>query len=303
MDLIVQFGDPQNITPSDLDGVVVRYPFTVTYPGKDARKDKVVQHQIDVWISGTLYSMWGFGRFFLQHQPMEAIKTLFQFAKEEVVSKLKSGTLKDHEEIKLFTSSELKENPYDVEKIKYPSEPSFVVSVENSTAKKRKATEFTDWNDLIKKGENNFVEFKSSLRYCYREEKKMDYIEKAIAKTINAFLNSEGGNLFIGVDDNGNILGLDNDFKTFGKNNSKDRFLLKFDNIIRDYLGNENITDIEGQFIQVENREIFWVKVQPSSRPVFMKGGSNEEFYVRGSASSQPYEMREALDYIERHWS
>lgn len=178
----------------------------------------------------------------------------------------------------------------------------FLIDLE-SKEQDGEVTEEINWKDIINKGENNFIEFKSSLRYCYREKKAMKYIEKTIAKTINAFLNSEGGKLFIGVDDEGIILGLENDFKTFGNNNSKDVFQLKFDNIIKDYLGNENITDIGGQFIKVNNKDLFLVEVQKSSRPVFMKDSGKEEFYVRASASSQPYGMREAIDYIERHWS
>src|SRR5690606_35352644 len=47
------------------------------------------------------------------------------------------------------------------------------------------------WFDTIKNGENNFTEFKSTMRYCLREKKPMPYIEDSILKTINAFLNSE----------------------------------------------------------------------------------------------------------------
>src|SRR5699024_10427977 len=97
----------------------------------------------------------------------------------------------------------------------------------------------TSWSEFFKKGENNFVEFKSTLVYDLRQKKPMKYIEHNIAKAIAAFLNSEGGQLFVGVDDDGNVLGLEQDFSLSGEKGEKDGFLLKFDNIIRDYLGNE----------------------------------------------------------------
>ena len=50
---------------------------------------------------------------------------------------------------------------------------------------------------LIRGGEGQFVEFK----------KKANHPEK-IVKEVVAFANSEGGNLFIGVDDNGSLSGL-----------------------------------------------------------------------------------------------
>jgi hypothetical protein len=166
-----------------------------------------------------------------------------------------------------------------------------------------KAKEESPWKELIKKGENNFVEFKSSLRYCLREQKPMKYIEHAIAKTISAFLNSEGGTLFIGVDDAGEIQGIKNDFSTFGKKNSKDAFLLYFDQLIKNYLGNEFNADIRNQFIQVNEEEIFIVEVSASNKPVYLYADGKQEFFVRGSASSQPYSMREAVEYINKHWS
>jgi predicted HTH transcriptional regulator len=178
----------------------------------------------------------------------------------------------------------------------------FLIELENKETIGEETRVQINWKELIEKGENNFVEFKSSLRFCLREKKPMKYIEHSIAKTINAFLNSEGGRLFIGVDDDGKILGLHYDFSMLENDNSKDSFLLKFDNIIRDYLGKENLTDIKGSFITIDDKEIFAVEVNPSSEPVFMKFENKEEFYVRGSASSQPYSMQEALDYINRHW-
>lgn len=121
MNVQVQFGEPRDITPGDLDGVIVRFPFSVTKPGQGARKDITTEHRIDVGISGTLYSIWGFGRFHDPRIPDAAIKTLFQFGKEEVERKVKEGTLEDHQELRLYTSSQPNENPYDVTKIESPS--------------------------------------------------------------------------------------------------------------------------------------------------------------------------------------
>jgi predicted HTH transcriptional regulator len=42
-------------------------------------------------------------------------------------------------------------------------------------------------------------------------------LEKVIAKTIAAFMNSAGGTLFIGVDDEGYPVGLQNDYGTLKK--------------------------------------------------------------------------------------
>ena len=111
------------------------------------------------------------------------------------------------------------------------------------------------WRDFLDKGEDNFTEFKSSLRYCLRQNKPMDYIEHGILKTINAFLNSEGGTLIIGVDDVGNVLGLDNDYNSFSKI-GKDGFLLHFDNLIINALGKEQQADLNIKFCATKSTPI-----------------------------------------------
>jgi len=75
----------------------------------------------------------------------------------------------------------------------------------------------SDWQVIIDKGENDLIEFKSSLRWDYRQDKVNKALETVIVKTISAFLNTEGGMLFIGIDDDGNTLGLENDYITLSK--------------------------------------------------------------------------------------
>ena len=66
----------------------------------------------------------------------------------------------------------------------------------------------TSTQELILKGENERVEFKSTLRWNLRAEKKDKAITHASLKTIAAFLNTDGGILLIGVADEGTLLGL-----------------------------------------------------------------------------------------------
>ena len=48
-------------------------------------------------------------------------------------------------------------------------------------------------------------EFKQTFSLDVKKGSKEKYIEKAALKTIGAFLNTEGGDLLVGVDDDGNI--------------------------------------------------------------------------------------------------
>ena len=158
------------------------------------------------------------------------------------------------------------------------------------------------WESVLKTGENNFIEFKSTLRYCLRNDQPEKYIEFSIAKTLNAFLNSEGGTLIIGVDDVGDVLGLDHDIASFD-NKGKDGFLLHFDNMINSYLGKEQHADISISLESIEDKDICVVEVSASNKPVFINKDDEKQFYVRNSASSQPYDMSEAVEYINKHWT
>ena len=159
----------------------------------------------------------------------------------------------------------------------------------------------TDWQVIIDKGENDLIEFKSSLRWDYRQEKINKALETVIVKTISAFLNTAGGMLFIGVDDDGNTLGLDYDYKSMSKN-SRDGFLLTLTNLINQNLGKSTHKFISINIISINEKDICIVNIEKSDKPVFLGKNEKEEFYIRASASSQPLGMRESYKYISSHW-
>ncbi|MEI7962057.1 MAG: ATP-binding protein, partial [archaeon] len=66
--------------------------------------------------------------------------------------------------------------------------------------------------EIIANGEGNKVEFKPSLLYNFKTGKAGISVKAKIATAICAFLNANGGLLFIGLDNDGKPLGLDKDF-------------------------------------------------------------------------------------------
>ena len=160
-----------------------------------------------------------------------------------------------------------------------------------------------NWKDTISQGENNFVEFKSSLRWDHKEKQVNKTLEHVVIKAISGFLNTKGGTLFIGIDDDGNILGIENDYSTFRKKQDRDGFLLRFDQIVNDYLGKEFNQYISSKVETIEGEDICIVEVSESAIPVFVQNNGKEEFYIRASASTQPMGMKEAHEYINLHWN
>lgn len=156
--------------------------------------------------------------------------------------------------------------------------------------------------ELILSGENEKFEMKSTLRFDIREgniNKKLEYV---VAKTISAFLNTDGGTLIIGVDDDGNILGLEKDLKTLAKPNI-DGLELHIRQIIKKYLGEYFEKYIKITFPKVDEKEICVVKILKSGKPVFIKHEGNELFFVRNGNASIPKGRKEQSEYEKLHWN
>lgn len=150
---------------------------------------------------------------------------------------------------------------------------------------------------LISSGETNKVEFKSTLRQNLYTKKNEARIENHCLKTVVGFLNSKGGYLMVGVDDNGNTLGLDADgFK------NNDKFLLHWFNLLKETIGADLIKFIESEILYYKGKQILFVGCEPASRPVFFNRDSEEYFYVRVGNSTQSLKPSEMLAYIDDHY-
>jgi hypothetical protein len=162
--------------------------------------------------------------------------------------------------------------------------------------------------ELIRQGESGNVEYKSSLRYDYRQEKENKALEDVILKSIAAFTNGRGGVLFIGVDDNGNVLGLKNDFETL-KKSDVDYFELHLRTLINNQFG-IHFSDfyLRIQFPRIGDKYICVISINPSEKPVYInvknkQGQWVEKFYVRlGNSSQEITSLKEIEEYIHHRF-
>ena len=167
--------------------------------------------------------------------------------------------------------------------------------------KNERNTHDAELKELIHIGENETMEFKSTLRYDLRENKINKKLEFVIAKTISAFLNTEGGILIIGVDDGGNALGLDNDLGTLSKGDI-DAFELQLRNIISKHLGSSFEKYLKVNFPSIDEKTVCKIQVLKSGKPVFATYEGAENFYVRIGNSSIPKNRAEQSEYERLHW-
>jgi type I restriction enzyme, R subunit len=154
--------------------------------------------------------------------------------------------------------------------------------------------------ELIARGESKTLEFKSTLRWNLKENRKdPERVTHAVLKTIGAFLNTEGGDLIIGVDDAGEVVGIENDqFET------QDKFMLHLAQAVRNGLGDRASTCIDPRVQKVNGKSVCLVACQRSLEPVFLKwkGAQQEnaegDFYVRSGPGSIKLSAADAREFI-----
>jgi hypothetical protein len=175
-------------------------------------------------------------------------------------------------------------------------------SDEELNQKRNNGGKTIDVKKIIAGGENNNVEFKSSLRWDYKQNCINKSLELVIAKNLAAFMNTAGGLLLIGVNDNGEILGLEKDYESV-KNNNSDGFRLLLDAVINNYLGSEIHQYLNVSIMEMNGKFICAIDVSGSGAPVYVKDKDSKEiFVIRAQASTLPLDARETHEYIETHW-
>ncbi len=150
---------------------------------------------------------------------------------------------------------------------------------------------------LIAGGESSKAEFKSTLRTNLKTGEKDARMEHAALKTVVAFLNSKGGTLLIGVADDGTVLGAD-----VASFESRDRFLLHFNNLINSQIGSEYLPFINYGLVDLDGKPVLRVVCRRSETPVFLKENGEMTFFVRSGPSSIDLHGMDLLYYADHNF-
>jgi len=158
--------------------------------------------------------------------------------------------------------------------------------------------------ELIKRGESKTLEFKSTLRWSLKEDRQDDKgVTYAVLKTIAAFLNTEGGDLLIGVADDGSIVGIEAD-----RLESDDKFMRHLAQVVRNGLGDRAGTCIDPRCQVVQGKTVCVVTCQRSPEPVFLKwkgleAASEGDFFVRSGPGTVKLPPDSAREYIRTRFA
>jgi hypothetical protein len=159
-----------------------------------------------------------------------------------------------------------------------------------------------DLPSIVRQGEGALLEFKSSLRWDFQEQRTNRTLEGVVLKTLAGFFNSHlGGTLLIGVADDGDIIGLEKDYQTL-KKPGQDGFEQALMTAISANLGADLCHFVHVLFHVVEHKEVCRIIVAPANRPVFVSQGNAPKFYVRTGGGTRDLNIQEALDFVQGRW-
>ena len=153
------------------------------------------------------------------------------------------------------------------------------------------------FSDLLAFGEGQYLEYKSSFVWDYHQKSANKALRLSVIKSLAAFMNSSGGILLVGVDDQGKVLGIEQDFVALRKKDA-DGWENSFNAAFSQMIGAEFRHFVTTTFKRQDNLTVCIFSVEPTRFPVFVTNNGIEEFYVRAGNGTQSLSLRNALRYI-----
>jgi len=151
---------------------------------------------------------------------------------------------------------------------------------------------------VVTSGESEVVEFKSTLRTNLHTRSKDPRMELAVLKTLDGFLNTNGGTLIVGVSDDGTPVGIQAD-----EFENEDKMSLHLMNIVKARMGVSAMTNLHVRFDDHDDCRVMVVKCRNAPTPVFVKDGDTERFYIRTGPSTTELSPSQTQDYVKQNFT
>ncbi len=163
----------------------------------------------------------------------------------------------------------------------------------------RKIGELRPISELIELPESDRLEYKSTFQWDVRRNCENKDLRFSTLKTIAAFLNSEGGTLIIGVEDNGNIFGLEKDLSLLSNGNLDLLERTIIDSICK-HIGSNFTQQIKIRFEKIDGKDVCAIYIKKSAKKAWLQKTNEKklEFYIRMSNRSEPLDLPNIYDRL-----
>lgn len=151
--------------------------------------------------------------------------------------------------------------------------------------------------EIILSGESNEVEFKSTLRVNLHTGAKDPKIELSCLKTIAGFLNTNGGTLVIGVEDDSTMLGIEVD-----QFPNEDKMSLHLVNLVKERMDPLAMINIHPRFEDYDGKRVLVIECSRSKSPIYVRDGELERFYIRTGPATTELSAKQIQAYIKQRF-
>jgi len=157
---------------------------------------------------------------------------------------------------------------------------------------------------FIAGGETNCVEFKA----CAYKHPKAPQPDKSligdIAAAVASFLNADGGDVLIGVENDGKLLGISSDLESVNpQRKDEDSYLLWIQQKLEAHFGADIVTKVGLSAVKIDNTLIARIRITPANRPVYVTLNGKKAFYVRAAKGRLDMDIEEAAGYVQKHFT
>ena len=134
--------------------------------------------------------------------------------------------------------------------------------------------------------EGSVVEYKASFEWDPRRGVRSPEMRFGSQRTVVAFLNSEGGNLYIGVGDDGVPVGLDGDLSLIAGRATQDAFEARFRELLKGVMDPVPLNYVSMRFVEMQGKKVCIVSVRPRACVTYLShkdrsGQEVESVFVR----------------------
>ncbi len=173
---------------------------------------------------------------------------------------------------------------------------------------------------LIARGENDRCEFKTTMRHCITtsqasmpEDKRKEVLKAKdkdrnhdVLKSVAAMLNTAGGDVVIGVQDDGTVFGLEADYNYFSKESERnpDGYELWLRQLFINHFGVLNSQKVRAHFVMLEGKQVLWLRVLPAETAAYVVGESKQKtLYIRNGNETRALEIEQVVAYHQSRFT
>jgi len=106
-------------------------------------------------------------------------------------------------------------------------------------------------------------------------------MEQMVFRPVAGFMNAEGGTLLIGVADDGEVRGIEPDYKTLGRKQNPDGFALWLTGLLDNVLGPAAASKVSVRFDDLGTGTVCRIDVERGAAPAFVRGAKRHRGLLR----------------------